>query len=117
MPRLNDLSISTKVAAAPVVVAICLLVSAGSAWWTNQRTGEAVATVASQGLPNVVATTALNERATRVYALVMQSLAYEGAGMKQELIASIDKRMLIVTDIERLMSSRDMELIDEAAAN
>ena len=32
-------------------------------------------------------------------------------------LASIDKRMLIVTDIERLMSSRDMELLDEASAN
>jgi purine-binding chemotaxis protein CheW len=31
-------------------------------------------------------------------------------------LASIEKRMLIVTDIEKLMSSRDMELIDEAAA-
>lgn len=31
-------------------------------------------------------------------------------------LASIDKRMLIITDIERLMSSRDMELIDDAAA-
>ena len=31
-------------------------------------------------------------------------------------LASIDERMLIVTDIERLMSSRDMELIDEATA-
>jgi len=31
-------------------------------------------------------------------------------------LASIEKRMLIVTDIERLMSSRDMELIDDAAA-
>mgnify|MGYP002784754767 CR=1 FL=1 len=31
-------------------------------------------------------------------------------------LASIDERMLIVTDIERLMSSRDMELIDDAAA-
>ncbi len=93
IPRLNDLSISIKVAAAPVVVAICLLVSAGSAWWTNQRTGEAVASVASQGLPNVVASTALNERATRVYALVMQSMAYEGAGMKADLIAGIDKRI------------------------
>lgn len=29
-------------------------------------------------------------------------------------LASIDKRMLIITDIERLMSSRDMELIDDA---
>jgi purine-binding chemotaxis protein CheW len=32
-------------------------------------------------------------------------------------LATIDKRMLIITDIERLMSSRDMELIDEAATN
>ena len=30
-------------------------------------------------------------------------------------LASIDSRMLIVTDIERLMSSRDMELIDAAS--
>lgn len=31
-------------------------------------------------------------------------------------LASIDERMLIVTDIERLIGSRDMELIDDAAA-
>ncbi len=31
-------------------------------------------------------------------------------------LATIDKRMLIVTDIAQLMTSRDMELVDEAAA-
>ena len=31
-------------------------------------------------------------------------------------LASIEGQMLIVTDIERLMTSRDMELIDDAAA-
>ncbi|MDX9706690.1 MAG: chemotaxis protein CheW [Azospira sp.] len=31
-------------------------------------------------------------------------------------LASVDERMLIVTDIERLMGSREMELIDDAAA-
>ncbi len=30
-------------------------------------------------------------------------------------LATIDKRMLIVTDIAQLMTSRDMELVDEAA--
>jgi purine-binding chemotaxis protein CheW len=30
-------------------------------------------------------------------------------------LASLDKRMLIITDIEQLMSSRDMELMDSAA--
>lgn len=31
-------------------------------------------------------------------------------------LAAVDSRMMIVTDIERLMSSADMELIDNAAA-
>jgi purine-binding chemotaxis protein CheW len=31
-------------------------------------------------------------------------------------LATIDKRMIILVDIERLMSSRDMELMDEATA-
>lgn len=31
-------------------------------------------------------------------------------------LATVEQRMLIVTDIERLMSSADMELIDQAAA-
>lgn len=31
-------------------------------------------------------------------------------------LATVDSRMMIVTDIERLMSSADMELIDSAAA-
>lgn len=32
-------------------------------------------------------------------------------------LASVDARMLIVTDIERLMSSADMELVDDASAS
>ena len=31
-------------------------------------------------------------------------------------VAALDQRMIIVTDIERLMTSADMELIEEAAA-
>ncbi|HLO63414.1 MAG TPA: chemotaxis protein CheW, partial [Azonexus sp.] len=31
-------------------------------------------------------------------------------------LATVDERMMIVTDIERLMTSADMELIDSAAA-
>jgi methyl-accepting chemotaxis protein len=92
--RLNDLSITAKVAAAPIVVSICLLISAGSAYLTNQRTGQAVDLVASQGLPNVVAAAALGDRSTQAYALIMQSLAYEGAGMKADVIAAVDKKIL-----------------------
>ena len=90
---LRDLSISFKVAAAPAVVALCLLVAAGSSYVTNLNTGRAVDLVARQGLPNVVESTALTDQSTRAYALIMQSLAYEGAGMKAETIAEIDKRI------------------------
>jgi purine-binding chemotaxis protein CheW len=31
-------------------------------------------------------------------------------------MGTIDQRMLILVDIERLMTSRDMELVDEAVA-
>jgi len=32
-------------------------------------------------------------------------------------LATVDGRMMIVTDIERLMTSADMELIDDASAS
>jgi methyl-accepting chemotaxis protein len=91
--RIRDLSIATKVASAPLVVAVCMLVSAGAAYIVNVRTGRAVETVAAEALPHVIETTALSERSTRAFALVMQSLAYEGAGMKADLIAAIDKQI------------------------
>ena len=31
-------------------------------------------------------------------------------------LGTVDQRMLILVDIEKLMSSRDMELVDEAVA-
>ena len=90
---LNNLPIAIKVATAPVLVALCLLVSSGSAYLTNVRTASAVELIASQGLPNVVESSAFSERATQAYGLVMQSLAYEGAGMKADTIARIDAQI------------------------
>ena len=90
---LNNLPIAIKVATAPVLVALCLLVSSGSAYLTNVRTASAVDLIASQGLPNVVDSSAFSERATQAYGLVMQSLAYEGAGMKADTIARIDAQI------------------------
>ena len=93
MKTLNNLPIAVKVAVAPVLVAVCLLVSSGSAYLTNVRTAAAVELIASQGLPNVVETSAFSERATQAYGLIMQSLAYEGAGMKADTIARIDAQI------------------------
>ncbi|MEP7295519.1 MAG: hypothetical protein ABI702_04970 [Burkholderiales bacterium] len=90
---LNDLPIAAKVASAPALVAACLLVSSRSVYLTNVRTASAVELIASQGLPNVVETSAFSENATQAYGLVMQSLAYEGAGMKPDTIGRIDAQI------------------------
>lgn len=108
--RFNDLSIAVKVAAAPLVVVICLLVAAAASFLTNQRTAPAIDLVVSQGLPNVVDTAALSERSTQANSLVMQSLAYEGAGMKPDLVAAIDQRIpeefkAMRADIQRLKAA------------
>jgi methyl-accepting chemotaxis protein len=109
---LNDLPIAAKVATAPVLVAVCLLVSSGSAYLTNVRTASAVELISSQGLPNVAETSAFSEHATQAYGLVMQSLAYEGAGMKPDTIARIDAQ------IPKLFGTMhgDLKRMKEAAA-
>ena len=109
---LNDLPIAAKVATAPVLVAVCLLVSSGSAYLTNVRTASAVELISSQGLPNVAETSAFSEHATQAYGLVMQSLAYEGAGMKPDTIARID------AEIPKLFSTMhdDIKRMKNAAA-
>ncbi|WP_457322561.1 methyl-accepting chemotaxis protein [Roseateles sp. P5_E11] len=84
---------AAKVALAPVLVVVCLLVSSGSAYLTNVRTAHAVELIASQGLPSVAETSAFSERAMLAYGLIMQSLAYEGAGMKAEVISRLDAQI------------------------
>ena len=89
----RNLPIAAKVAVAPSVVALCLLISAVSTYLTNSRTESAVGRLAHHGLPDLVETSGFAERVTHLYGLVMQSLAYEGAGFKAETIQRVDAQI------------------------
>jgi len=86
----NNLPVAAKVALAPTLVALFLLVASASAYLTNIRTASAVSLISSEGLPNVIEASRFSEKTTQAFALVMQSLAYEGAGFKAESIERVD---------------------------
>jgi methyl-accepting chemotaxis protein len=89
----RNLPIAAKIAVAPSLVALCLLVSAVSTYLTNSHTESVVGRLAHHGLPDVVETSGFAERVTQLYGLVMQSMAYEGAGFKAETIERVDAQI------------------------
>ncbi len=110
---IRDLPLGAKVALGPVFVALCLLVSAASSYVTNVRTAGAIEALATRGLPNVIDAAALTEHITETYALLMQSVAYEGAELKPATIAAIDKR--IPAEFKSLHAEVARQRVAEAA--
>lgn len=120
MNYFNNLPVAAKVALAPTLVALCLLVASASAYLTNTRTATAIELIASQGLPNVVDVSGFSERTTQAYALVMQSLAYEGAGFNAEAIERVDNQIsplfkTMHADIERMRGAPGRQGEDQQA--
>lgn len=90
---LRNLPIGAKVALAPALVMLCLLVLAGVAQLSNRTASGVIAVMTERGLPDVAAATQLKVRTAQLDASVMRSLAFEGAGMKAKRIAEIDRQI------------------------
>jgi methyl-accepting chemotaxis protein len=90
---LADLPVGLKLALTPALVALGLCVVAATTIWSSSHTGAAVADLAEQGLPRIALAGSIKERAAHLNGMVMQSLAYEGIGLKAETIAALDKRI------------------------
>lgn len=90
---LRDLPIGLKVALAPTLVMLCLLVLAAVAQLTNRTASSVIDVMTQRGLPDVAAATQLKVRTAQLDANVMRSLAFEGAGMKAKRIAELDKHI------------------------
>lgn len=110
MLKFHDMPVGFKVALAPILVVICLVVASASAFLTNARTDNAVELIASEGLPNVVEVSQFSESTTKAWGLVMQSLAYEGAGFGAQAIEKVDAQIPLLfksmmEDVERMRAS------------
>ncbi|HJV95591.1 MAG TPA: methyl-accepting chemotaxis protein, partial [Albitalea sp.] len=82
-----------KIALAPLLAMLCLLVVAGQSALGNAKTAHALDELSKVSLPRMAGADLLKERAANLNGMVMQSLAYEGAGLKPEVIGALDKRI------------------------
>jgi len=88
------LPVSVKIALAPLLVMICLLAVALQSYIGNHQTTAALKEISTASLPKIAAAGTLKERAVQLNGMVMQSMAYEGAGLKPEIIAALDKKIV-----------------------
>jgi len=89
----HHLPVSAKIALAPLLVMLCLLAVATQSWVGNGKAATALDELSKTSLPKIAASDLLKERAANLNGMVMQSLAYEGAGFKAEVIAALDKKI------------------------
>jgi methyl-accepting chemotaxis protein len=87
------LPVSVKIALAPLLVMLCLLAVALQSYIGNSQTSTALEEISQTGLPRIAAAGNLKERAVQLNGMVMQSLAYEGAGLKADVIKALDTRI------------------------
>jgi methyl-accepting chemotaxis protein len=95
---LHNIPLVFKIALAPALVALCLCAVTGASWWNSSHTRAAVQHLVEHHLPYIARTGAINERVANLNGMVMQSLAYEGVGLKAGTIAALDQQILTEFD-------------------
>ncbi len=93
MNWLKSLSVGTKVALAPTVGVACLIVIGGLGLFANQQIAGSLTQLTGSDLPRLTRLQAAELGLANVNALLNQSLAWEGAGYKEDRIATLDKQV------------------------
>ena len=107
---LSNQPIAVKVALAPAVVLLCLLVLAAMGRLGSQGSQLALQRISQSALPEVIEAQALKLHTAELDGLVTRSLAYEGSGMKAKRIEQLDKDIakrfdLAVAELARLKTA------------
>ena len=118
----RNLPIGAKVALAPAIAIVCLLLVAVTAHLTNRATREAVDALHHESMPELARTAELKLRLARLDALVMRSLAFEGSGMKAKRIKAVDYQIAAelkalpayVTELKSKAKGEDLAFLTEA---
>jgi methyl-accepting chemotaxis protein len=109
MSLLHRVSIMTKVALAPIFAIFCLLIVAGMTLWANNSADRTLDRINKERMVALSLAADLERKIAGINDSVNQSLVWEGAGVKAETIAALDKR--IVQDFD------DVTKLIEAQAN
>ncbi|WP_342619487.1 methyl-accepting chemotaxis protein [Rhodoferax sp. GW822-FHT02A01] len=110
----DDLLLMTKVALAPGLVLLCLIFVTIFGYWSSSATSETLDYLTQKSMVNVTKVAELQERAVAVNAMVMQSMAYAGAGLKPSVIKSLDERIFSeLTAIQQQLDHFHEVLLDD----
>ncbi|MBK7006293.1 MAG: HAMP domain-containing protein [Burkholderiales bacterium] len=89
----DRLSLMVKVAIAPTLVLLCLMSVALYSLWTSRETSQTLERLTKQSMVHVVMVAEVQERVVAVNGLVMQTVAYTGAGLKPAIIKALDEKI------------------------
>lgn len=90
---LRNAPVGWKVGLAPMLAIACLAVVAALGYWANSRLTGSLARMGSTHLPRLAKMSALSLQLVAINGQVNQSLAWEGIGVKAEVIADLDRRI------------------------
>jgi len=90
----NKMSVGMKVALVPVLAMLCLIGVALTGLFANNHLGGSLQKLGQERVPQIVNIGDLSQNLLSIQIDVNQSLAWEGAGYKAELIEKLDKSTL-----------------------
>ena len=90
---LKNTSVVFKVAMAPAVGVMFLLFVGGLGLYANDKLGHALVVLSETRMASMQTINRLDKRLETLNTMVNQSLAWEGAGFKEERIAKLDKQI------------------------
>ncbi len=93
MKLLNNASIGTKVAVAPVFAILCLVIVAAVGLWGSLSGSKTLGEIHQSRIPGLSTAAEVEKRTSTLNAKVNQSLVWEGAGAKAAAIASLDQQI------------------------
>ncbi len=92
--RIRNFSVATKVALAPAIAILCLILVGTIGYMANGSLSETIVELGEKRVPRIVNNAKLSEQITGIHALVNQSLAWEGAGYKASIIEALDQHIV-----------------------
>lgn len=109
---IKNLSIRTKVSIAPIVCILLMLIIGAAGIYSNSGLKSNFTQIGTEGIKSLSEVAAMRLKLSELNSSVNQSLAWEGAGFKEEVISTLDKR--IVADLGKFAA--EIKSASEAAS-
>jgi methyl-accepting chemotaxis protein len=94
MRWISNAPVGVKVALAPALAIVCMLLVGGLGLFANQRLAHSLATLGETNVPQIATAGQLAQQIAAINGSVNQSLAWEGVGIKEDKIKALDQEIL-----------------------